>query len=150
MSNLPEDLAPTNGDLSFASRHPTKDILPSHVRPQKKLTDAEEVSANMKHKLNKENANALKVEVDVFFNHCDLEISWLAKKFNKMEGNIKLMLANESNYQNKCAPSLQNTLVYAKGLKMNEGMKSSSTVPQFGILTCVFLGLEQGSWLKLA
>ena len=67
-----------------------------------------------------------------------------------MEGNIMLMLANKSNYQNKCAPSLQNTLVYAKGLKMNEGMKSSSTVPQFGILTCVFSGLEQGSWLKLA
>jgi len=41
-------------------------------------------------------------------------------------------------------------LVYAKGLEINEDMKSSSTVPQFGILTCVFSGLEQGSRLKLA
>jgi hypothetical protein len=148
--NLPENPAPTNGDLFFASHNPTKDVLLSHVCPQKKLTDAEKVSANTKCELNRENANALKIEVNAFFNHHDLEISWLAKKFNKTEGNIKLMLANESNYQNKCAPSLQNALVHAKGLEMNKGMKSSSTVPQFGILTHVFSGLEQESQLKLA
>jgi hypothetical protein len=59
MLNLPEDPAPGNGDISFTSRHPTKDIIPSRVCPQKKLTDAEKVSANMERKLNKENANAL-------------------------------------------------------------------------------------------
>jgi len=45
---------------------PTKDILPSHIHPQKKLTDAEKASANMKCKLNKENANAQKIEVNAF------------------------------------------------------------------------------------
>ena len=122
MSNLPEDLSPADGDLSFTSHHPTKDVICSHVHPQKKLTDAQRVSANVKRELNKENANALKIEVDVFFHLCDTEISQLAKKFNKSEANIKLMLANESTYQKMCAMSLRNTLVYAKGLEMNEGM----------------------------
>ena len=98
MSNLPEDLVLTNRDLSFTSHHPTKDVLPSCVHPQKKLTDAENFSANMKCELNKENANALEIKVNAFFNYHNLEISWLAKRFNKMERNIKLMLTNESNY----------------------------------------------------
>ena len=120
--NLPEDPAPGNVDISFTSCHPIKDIIPSRVCPQKKLTDAEKVFVNMKYELNKENANALKIEIDAFLHHHDTEILWLAKKFNKSEVNIKLLLANESNYQKMCAPSLWNTLVYAKGIEMNNGM----------------------------
>jgi hypothetical protein len=75
----------------------------------------------MERKLNKENANALKIEIDTFLHHCDTEILRLAKKFNKSEVNIKLLLANKSNYQKMRAPSLRNTLVYAKGIKMNDG-----------------------------
>jgi hypothetical protein len=138
MSNLPEDPSPADGNLCFASCHPTKDVIPSRVHPQKKLTDAEKVSASTKRQLNKENANALKIEVDAFFHLPDTEISQLAKKFNKTEGNIKLMLANESNYQKTRAPSLQNALVYAKGLEMNKGMQNFAIVAELGILTCVF------------
>jgi hypothetical protein len=120
-SNLPEDPIQIDSSLTFASRNPTKDVIPSRVRPYKKLTDAQKISANTKRELNKENSEALKAEVDVFFNHRDTETSRLAKKYNKSEVNIKLLLTNESKYQKTRAPSLRNALVHAKGLEVNEG-----------------------------
>ena len=73
-TNLPDDPSQADGSISLASHNPTKDIIPSHIHLCKKLTDTEKISANTKHKLNKENANALKVEVNVFFDHCNTEI----------------------------------------------------------------------------
>jgi hypothetical protein len=119
--NLPDDLSQADSSLSFASRNATKDVIPSCFRPHKKLTDAEKISANTKRELNKENANALKVEVNAFFDHRNAEISRLAKKYNKSEVNVKLLLTNETRYQKTRAPSLQNALVHAKGLEVNEG-----------------------------
>jgi hypothetical protein len=106
---------------SFATRNPTKDIIPTRVRHHAKRTNAETVTANAKRKLNKENANALKIETTQFLNHRDTEISRLAKKFHKSESHMKQLLTNQSNYQYTRAPSLRNALVHAKGLEMNEG-----------------------------
>lgn len=81
--NLPENPSQEDGSLSFTSHHPTKDIIPSCVCPHKKLTNAQKISANTKCELNKENANALKVEVNAFFAHRNTEISRLAKKIQQ-------------------------------------------------------------------
>ena len=137
--NLPNDPSQADGNISLASHNPTKDIIPSHICLCKKLIDAEKISANTKHELNKENANALKVEVDMFLDHCNTEISQLAKKYNKSEANIKLLLSNESKYQNMRALLLQNALVHAKGLEVNDGMYISSIIMLVEILTHAFI-----------
>ena len=53
--------------------------------------------------------------------------------------NIKLLLSNESKYQNMCAPSLQNALVHAKVLEVNDGMYIFSIITLVRILTHAFL-----------
>jgi hypothetical protein len=121
MSNPPDVPSQQDPDLTFASRNPTKVVHPSRVRPRVKLSDAQKVSAASKREINKENASALKVEIDAFFDHRDTEISRLAKKFNKSEVKIKQLLSNETNYQKTRAPTLRNALVHAKGIEMNEG-----------------------------
>jgi hypothetical protein len=73
--NLPDGPSWADSSLFFASYNATKDIIPLHFHPHKKLTNAEKISANTKCELNKENASALEVEVDTFFNHCNAEIS---------------------------------------------------------------------------
>jgi hypothetical protein len=95
--------------------------IPTYICLYTKHTNAETITVNARHELNKENANALKVETTQFFNHCDTEISWLTKNFHKSELSMKQLLTNQSNYQNTCAPSLCNVLVHEKGLRMNEG-----------------------------
>ncbi|KAF8239106.1 hypothetical protein L208DRAFT_1478308 [Tricholoma matsutake] len=105
---------------SFASHNPIKDIIPTHVCHHAKHTNAKTITANARHELNKDMANALKIKTTQFFNHRDTEISWLAKKFHNSELNMKQLLTNQSNYQNMHAPLLHNALVHAKGLEMNE------------------------------
>lgn len=123
MSSLPVPDNPVlQRDLSFASRNPTKDVIPSRVRPRSKLTDAQKVSADTKCEINKENAHALQLEIDAFTEQRNVEIAQLAKKFNKMEVKMKQLLTNMTKYQNTCLPSLRNMLVHAKGVEMNEGM----------------------------
>ncbi|KAF8221173.1 hypothetical protein L208DRAFT_1329741 [Tricholoma matsutake] len=114
MLNPPDVPSQQDPDLTFASRNPTKVVHPSRVHPGAKLSDAQKISAASKHKINKENANALKVEIDAFFDLRDTEITQLAKKFSKSEVKIKQLLSNETNYQKTCAPSLWNVLVHAK------------------------------------
>lgn len=106
---------------TFASRNPFKDINPSRSRHRGKLTDAQKVSAEAKRAINKENADALRAELDNFFELRDAEITRLAKQFNKSEVKIKQLLSNETTFKNTRAPSLRNALVYAKGVEMNEG-----------------------------
>lgn len=123
MSSLPVPDNPVlQRDLSFASRNPTKDVIPSHVRPRSKLTDAQKVSADTKREINKENAHALQLEIDTFTEQHNVEIARLAKKFNKTEVKMKQLLTNVTKYQNTRLPSLRNALVHAKGVEMNEGM----------------------------
>jgi hypothetical protein len=120
MSNLSQAEV-TNGDLTFASRHPIKEINPTRVHHRPKLTDAQKVSADTKHEINKENANALQAELNTFFESRSADITQLAKKYNKSEAKIKQLLTNETNFKNVRAPSLRNALVYAKGMEVNEG-----------------------------
>jgi predicted dithiol-disulfide oxidoreductase (DUF899 family) len=108
-------------NLTFASRNPIKNINPARVRHRPKLTDAQKVSADTKREINRENADALQVELVNFFEFRREEVTRLAKKFNKSEAKVKQLLGNESNYKNSRAPSLRNALVYAKGIEMNEG-----------------------------
>lgn len=108
-------------NLTFATRNPFKEINPSRVHYRPKLTDAQKVSAEAKREINKENANALQAELDVFLEFCSVEITRMAKKFNKSEANIKQILSSQTNYRNMRAPSLRNALVFAKGVEMNEG-----------------------------
>jgi hypothetical protein len=118
----PPEIPSTELDASsFATRNPTKGIIPTCVCLHAKCTNAETITVNARCELKKENANALKIETTQFFNHRDTEISRLAKKFHKSESSMKQLLTNQSNYQNMCAPSLCNVLVHAKGLEMNEG-----------------------------
>lgn len=113
--------AVVDGDLTFASRNPFKETIPSRARQQHKHTDAQKASADAKRAINKENANALQVELNDFFDLRGVEITRLAKKFNKSEVKIKQLLSNETTYKKTRAPSLRNALVYAKGVEMNEG-----------------------------
>lgn len=118
---MSEPPAVVEGNLTFASRNPFKDINPSRSRPRGKLSDAQKVSAEARTAINKENANALQVELNNFFEFRDVEITRLAKQFNKSEAKIKQLLSNETTFKNTRAPSLRNALVYAKGVEMNEG-----------------------------
>lgn len=106
---------------SLASRNPTRDVIPSRVRPRDKVSDAAKFTAAAKQKLNKENATKLKLEVSEFFNNRSVEVDRLAKKYNKSVSYIKQLLNNESNYKNLREPSLRNALVHAKTLEINEG-----------------------------
>ena len=99
MSNAPDIPSQQDPDLTFAFHNPTKVIHPSHMCLGAKLSDAQNVSAALKCDINKENVDALKVEIDVFFDLCDTEITQLAKKFNKSEVKIKQLLSNETKYQ---------------------------------------------------
>ena len=112
--------AVVEGGLTFASRNPFKDIIPTCSRQRQKLTDAQKVSADAKHAINKENADALEAELQTFFDFRDVEVTRLAKKFNKSEAKVKQLLSNETTYKNTCAPSLRNALVYAKGLEVSQ------------------------------
>ena len=86
MSNPPDIPSQQDPDLTFTSHNPTKVVHPSCVHPRVKLSDAQKVSAASKHEINKENASALKVEIDTFFDHRDTEISQLAKKIQQVRG----------------------------------------------------------------
>ena len=108
-------------DHTFVSRNPFKEIIPPRSRHGGKLTDAQKVSAEAKRAINKENANALQLELDNFFELRDVEITRLAKQYNKSEAKIKQLLSNETAFKKTRAPSLRNALVYAKGLEVNEG-----------------------------
>jgi hypothetical protein len=119
------DIPSDEQDIStLASRNPTRVSIPIHSRPTQKLTDAEKISAHARHELNKENATALKNEIVTFFGVRDAELTRLAKKYNKTEAHMKQLLSNESTYQNMRAPSLQNALVHAKGLEVNQGKQA--------------------------
>ena len=59
--------AVVEGGLTFASCNPFKDIIPTRSCQRQKLTDAQKVSADAKHAINKENADALKAELQTFF-----------------------------------------------------------------------------------
>jgi hypothetical protein len=109
-----------NQDLTFASRNPFKEVIPAREHRQK-LTDAQKISADTKREINKENAHALQVELSAFFDFRAVEITRLAKKFNKSEAKIKQLLSNETKFKNTRAPSLRNALVFAKGVEINEG-----------------------------
>jgi len=113
--------AVNEGDLTFASRNPFKGVIPARSRTRQKLTNAQKVSSEAKHAINKENADALQIELGAFFEFRDVEVTRLAKKFNKSEAKIKQLLSNENTYKKMRAPSLRNALVYAKGLEVNEG-----------------------------
>jgi hypothetical protein len=106
---------------TLSSRNPTKKTIPSRSRAQGKTSNAEKITADARRALNKENGNALQLEIAAFFDSRKAEIARLAKKYNKTESHIKQLLSNESSYQNTRAPSLHNALVHAKGLEMNEG-----------------------------
>lgn len=110
-----------DGEVTFASRNPLKDVIPARSRNRPKLTDAQKISAQAKREINKENATALQAELDDFFEFRGVEIIRLAKKYNKSDVKIKQLLSNDSNYKNTRAPSLRNALVYAKGVEVNEG-----------------------------
>ncbi|KAF8237874.1 hypothetical protein L208DRAFT_1244996, partial [Tricholoma matsutake] len=92
----------------------------SHPRPH--VSNAEKLTADAKRASNKENTNALSAEIMEFFDFRDSEITWLTKKYNKNNGNIKQLLSNESSYQNTCVPSLRNALVHAKGTYAGAGI----------------------------
>lgn len=112
--------AVVEGD-TFASRNPFKEIIPPRLRSRQRATDAQNISAEAKRTINKENAEALQVELATFFEFRDVEVTRLANKFNKTEAKIKQLLSNETTYKITRAPSLRNVLVYAKGLEVNEG-----------------------------
>ncbi|KAF8518835.1 hypothetical protein BU17DRAFT_90632 [Hysterangium stoloniferum] len=123
-NNVPHSSPGENPDTSsLASRNPTRDVIPKRSRVQLKCSNAERITANASHDLNKENANALRLEIEQFFEHRDREILRLSKKYHKSEINIKMLLSNESKYRNMRAPSLRNALVHAKGLEVNENCK---------------------------
>jgi hypothetical protein len=123
-------------DLTFASRNPFKEINPSRSRSQGKLTDAQKVSAEAKRAINKENANALQVELHNFIELRDAEITRLGKQFNKSEAKIKQILNSETNFKNIRAPSLRNALVFAKGVEVNEGKYNFLYILDY--LTCFY------------
>ncbi|KAF8233126.1 hypothetical protein L208DRAFT_1268597 [Tricholoma matsutake] len=110
---------------SLASCNPTKDHILAGSCPRPHVSHAEKLTADAKCASNKENTNALSAEIMEFFDFRDSEITRLAKKYNKNNGNIKQLLSNESSYQNTCVPSLWNVLVHAKGIEMNEGLSGS-------------------------
>ena len=109
------------GGLTLASRNPFKDIIPTRSCQRQKLIDTQKVSADAKHAINKENADALEAELQTFFVFRDVKVTRLAKKFNKSEAKVKQLLSNETTYKNTHALPLRNVLVYAKGLEVNEG-----------------------------
>ena len=107
-----------NEDLTFASRNPFKEVNPARERHRQKLTDAQKTSADTRREINKENAHALQVELNAFFDFRAVEITRLAKKFNKSEAKIKQLLSNQTKYKSTRAPSLCNALVFAKNLEI--------------------------------
>ena len=115
------DVPPVSYHISsLAACNPTRDIVASQVWSQETLTNAQKITTDAKHKLNKENASALQLDIVQFSNLWAAKITQIAKKFNKMESHIKQLLTSETHYHNTCAPSLQNALVHAKGVEMNE------------------------------
>jgi len=57
---------------TFASCNPTQDVNTTCPHHQHKLTDAQKVSANTKHEINKENASALQLEINAF----TVDLTW--------------------------------------------------------------------------
>jgi hypothetical protein len=106
---------------SLAARNPTREVIPARVRHRPKITDAQKITAEAKRQLNGENAAALHHEIEEVMGVRDVEVSRIAKKYNKKEVYIKHILNNETNYHGTRAPSLRNALVHAKGLEINEG-----------------------------
>jgi hypothetical protein len=113
---------PTVNSSSFAGRNPTKDIIPSRLRQRKTLTNAEKLSANARRLLNKNNADALQVELDAHFLHREEEVARLSEKFSKSSDYIQRILNTETSYKKSRAPSLHNALIHQKTQEVNGGM----------------------------
>jgi hypothetical protein len=125
---------PTVNNSTFAGRNPTRAVIPSCSRGRKVLTNVEKLSADARRLLNKENADALQVELDGIFLHRKEEIARLSQKFNKTSDYIQRLLNIGTNYRKSRAPTLQNALIHHKSQEVNGGMLFPSSA--FMIFQC--------------
>jgi hypothetical protein len=60
---------------TLSSHNPTKKTIPSHSHAQVKTSNAEKITADTRWALNKENGNALQLEIAAFFDSRKAEIA---------------------------------------------------------------------------
>lgn len=63
-SGMSQSLSAGDVSSSLAARNPTSDVIPAHLHPRPKTTNAENIMAEARHQMNGENAAAFHAEIE--------------------------------------------------------------------------------------
>ena len=111
-------------ESNWATRNPTKAIIPSRHRPRPKLTEAQLASRAVSTQSKNASRALLMQDVDNYLDELDVRIQEISDKHSVHQEYIRKLINPLTTYKKTRVPTLPNAIAHIKALEVNKGKVS--------------------------